>query len=140
MVAQAAGANHPDHRRRPCQTRPDHLTQEITDRVAKGPQRWTMTVKVANPGDQTSDPSKTWPEGRRTVDVGTLVVKQIEAERDGPCRDINFDPTILPSGIKVSDDPFPAARSAAYAKSYDLRTSEVKYYPYQQPTATGAKQ
>jgi catalase len=116
-----------------------HLEQEITDRVAKAPQRWTMAVTVADPGDPTSDPSKAWPEGRRTIDVGTLVVQKIEAERDGPCRDINFDPTILPNGIRVSDDPFPAARSSAYTKSYDLRTSEVKYYPYRQPTATGAR-
>jgi len=56
-------------------------------------------------------------------------VQQIEPERDGPCRDINFDPTVLPPGIGTSDDPFPAARSAAYAKSYDLRTAETKYYP-----------
>jgi catalase len=98
-----------------------------------------MAVTIANPGDPTSDPSKAWPEGRTTVEVGTLVVQKIEAERDGPCRDINFDPTILPSGIRVSDDPFPAARSSAYAKSYDLRTSEVKYYPYRQQTTTGAR-
>jgi catalase len=108
---------------------PDHLEQEIKDRVAKEPARWTLVVTVANPGDPTSDPTKVWPEGRRTVEVGTLVVQQIIAERDGPCRDINFDPTILPNGIKVSDDPFPAARSAAYAKSFDLRTSEAKDYP-----------
>jgi len=118
---------------------PDHLDQEITDRVAKAPQRWTMAVTVADPGDPTADPSKAWPEGRRTVEVGTLVVQKIEAERDGPCRDINFDPTILPNGIKVSDDPFPAARSSAYAKSYDLRTSEVEHYPHQQQTATGTQ-
>jgi catalase len=117
----------------------DHLEQEITGRVAKAPQRWTMVVTVADPGDPTSDPSKAWPEGRRTIEVGTLIVQKIEAERDGSCRDINFDPTILPNGIRVSDDPFPAARSSAYAKSYDLRTSEVKYYPYRQQTATGAR-
>ncbi len=57
------------------------------------------------------------------------MVKQVVAEADGPCRDINFDPTILPRGVSVSDDPFPAARSAAYARSYDLRTSEAKDYP-----------
>jgi catalase len=108
---------------------PDHLEQEIVDRVAKEPARWTMVVTVANPGDPISDPTKVWPENRHTIEVGTLVVQQVVAERDGPCRDINFDPTILPSGIKVSDDPFPAARSAAYAASYDLRTSEGKYYP-----------
>ena len=108
---------------------PNFLEYEITARVRGAPQRWTMLVTIANPEDPTADPSKAWPEGRRTVEVGTLVVRQIEPEPDGPCRDINFDPTVLPSGIRTSDDPFPAARSAAYAKSYDLRTAETKYYP-----------
>ena len=115
---------------------PDFLEQEITERVRGGPQRWTMVVTVANPGDPTADPSKAWPEDRRTVDVGTLTVQQIQAERDGPCRDINFDPTVLPSGIRTSDDPFPAARSSVYAKSFDRRTAEAKDYPR---TATDAK-
>jgi catalase len=114
---------------------PNFLEHEITERVRGAPQRWTMVVTVANPEDPTADPSKAWPEGRRTVEVGTLVVQQIEPERDGPCRDINFDPTVLPSGIRTSDDPFPAARSAAYAKSYDLRTAETKYYPRTVPDA-----
>src|ERR1700730_671593 len=94
---------------------PNHLAQEIAERVAKAPQRWTMVVTVADPGDPTADPSKAWPEDRHTVEVGTLTVQQIEAERDGPCRDINFDPTVLPTGIRTSDDPFPAARSSTYA-------------------------
>ena len=108
---------------------PNDLEQEIADRVRGGPQRWTMVVTLANPGDPTADPTKAWPEGRRTIEVGTLTVQRIEAEADGPCRDINFDPTILPDGIRTSNDPFPAARSSAYAKSYDLRTAEARYYP-----------
>jgi catalase len=108
---------------------PDFLEQEISERVRNGPLRWTMIAIVANPGDPTNDPSKAWPEERRTVEVGTLVVQQIEPEPDGPCRDINFDPTVLPNGIKPSDDPFPAARSSVYRVSYDLRTSEAKDYP-----------
>lgn len=115
---------------------PDFLDQDITQRVAAGPQRWTLAVTVANPGDPTADPTKAWPADRRTVEVGTLVVQKIETEPDGPCRDINFDPTVLPDGIRTSDDPFPAARSAAYAKSYDLRTAEDQAYPR---TETGAK-
>jgi catalase len=108
---------------------PDYLKQEITKRVATEPQRWTMTLTIANEGDPTSDPTKPWPEGRRTVEAGTLIVEKIEAEANGPCREINFDPTVLPNGIQLSDDPFPAARSSAYAKSYDLRTAESKFYP-----------
>ena len=108
---------------------PNFLEQEITERVHGGPLRWTMTVTVASPGDPTADPSRAWPDDRHTVEVGTLTVQQIEAEQDGPCRDINFDPTVLPTGIRTSDDPFPAARSSAYAKSFDLRTAEANDYP-----------
>ena len=115
---------------------PNFLEQEIAERVRGGPLRWTMVVTVANPGDPTADPSKAWPEDRRTVEVGTLTVQQIQPERDGPCRDINFDPTVLPTGIGTSDDPFPAARSSIYAESFDRRTAEAKDYPR---TATDAK-
>jgi catalase len=115
---------------------PDFLEHEITERVRGGPLRWTMVVTVADAGDPTADPSKAWPEDRHAVEVGTLVVQKIQAERDGPCRDINFDPTVLPTGISTSDDPFPAARSSAYAKSYDRRTAEAADYPR---TATGSK-
>jgi catalase len=115
---------------------PNFLEQEIAERVRGGPLRWTMVVTVANPGDPTADSSKAWPEDRRTVEVGTLTVQQIQPERDGPCRDINFDPTVLPTGIRTSDDPFPAARSSTYAKSFDRRTAEAKDYPR---TATDAK-
>jgi catalase len=108
---------------------PNFLEDEIAQRVAGGPQHWTMTVTVADPGDPTADPSKAWPAGRRTLEVGTLTADKVVAEPDGPCRDINYDPTILPSGIRTSDDPFPAARSAVYAVSFDRRTEEAGDYP-----------
>jgi len=116
---------------------PDFLEQEITQRVASAPQKWTLVVTVANPGDPTADPNKAWPPDRHTVEVGTLTVQQIEGEPTGPCLNINFDPTVLPAGIATSDDPFPAARSAAYSRSYNSRTAEASYYP---GNTTGGKQ
>jgi catalase len=115
---------------------PDFLEQEITQRVTSGPQHWSLVLTVASPGDPTADPNKAWPADRQTVNVGTLTVQQIQPERDGPCRDINFDPTVLPAGITTSDDPFPAARSAAYSQSYNSRTAEASHYPR---AATGGK-
>lgn len=118
---------------------PDHLAAEITARVATAPQRWTLVVTVADPSDPTADPSKAWPAERKSIDIGTLIVDAIQAEAGGPCRDINFDPTILPDGITVSDDPFPAARSAAYARSFALRMSEEKNYPHGDTATEGTQ-
>ncbi len=108
---------------------PDFLEQEIAKRVEAGPVQWKLIVTVANAGDPTADPTKAWPDDRRIVEVGTLSAQHVIGEAEGPCRDINYDPTVLPSGIRTSDDPFPAARSAAYAKSFDRRTEEASYYP-----------
>lgn len=115
----------------------DFLAEDITRRVAAGPPHWELVITVANPGDPTADPTKPWPADRRTVDAGTLIVTQIEPEADGPCRDINYDPAVLPPGITTSDDPFLAARSAAYRVSYDSRLDESSKYPR---TQTGKKQ
>jgi len=113
---------------------PDFLEQEITERIKGGPLRWTLVIHVAEKGDPTSDPSQEWPKNRPAVEVGALTVQAIEPEANGPCRDINYDPTVLPTGMGTSDDPFPAARSSAYRRSYDLRAAEAEYYP-----ATGAE-
>lgn len=115
---------------------PDFLAKDISARVAQGPQKWTMVVMVANPGDPTASPAEAWPDNRSAVEVGTLVLSKIEPEANGPCRDLNFDPTVLPAGMRTSDDPFPAARSAAYSVSYNRRTAEDKDYPR---TGAGAK-
>lgn len=108
---------------------PDFLFKDLRERMAQGPLRFPMTVTVAAPGDNTADPNQAWPDARQQVEVGVLAVQQLEDEPNGPCRDINYDPTVLPDGIALSDDPFPAARAAVYARSYDLRTEEANQYP-----------
>lgn len=88
-----------------------------------------MVATLAAPGDPTNDATRAWPADRPMVTLGTLVVDQAEDEANGPCRDYNYDPLILPSGISGSDDPLLAARSAAYAVSFDRRTAEARHYP-----------
>jgi catalase len=66
-----------------------------------------------------------------------LTATKVEEEVDGPCREINYDPSVLPAGMTTSDDGFPAARSAAYRVSYDKRTAEEKNYPH---SAAGGQQ
>lgn len=103
----------------------DFLQQDLQKRLDTGPLRWQLRLTLANPDDPTNDASKGWPADRRTVTAGTLVIDKLEAQNDGECRDINYDPTVLPNGIEASSDPLLAARSAAYASSYLRRTGEV---------------
>jgi catalase len=108
---------------------PDFLAQDLKQRLAQQPLSWHLVVTLAKPGDPSNDATKVWPADREHVDIGTLIVRQAQDEADGPCRDYNYDPTILPVGIEVSDDPLLPARSSAYAKSFDLRTAEIADYP-----------
>lgn len=103
----------------------DFLQQDLARRLSLGPLRWQLRLTLANPGDPTDDASKAWPADRRVVTAGTLVIDKLEPQNDGECRDINYDPTVLPAGIEASADPLLAARSAAYASSYLRRTGEV---------------
>ncbi|MFC5526070.1 catalase family peroxidase [Rhodanobacter ginsengisoli] len=107
----------------------DYLDADLGRRLAQGPLRWHLLVTLAAAGDPTSDATKTWPTDRPTVDAGTLVIEHTEPQQSGPCRDINYDPLVLPAGIEASDDPLLPARSAAYADSYLRRTSEEAHLP-----------
>lgn len=83
-----------------------------------------MQFTLGEPGDSTVDPTQAWPESRRKIDAGELVIERLQPEIGGECRDINYDPLILPDGIRASDDPLLSARSAAYSESFNRRTRE----------------
>ncbi|MDO6407034.1 catalase family peroxidase [Pantoea phytobeneficialis] len=102
----------------------DFLQQDLQQRLNQGPLEWDLVITVAQPGDDGSNATKVWPADRQTINAGTLVLTRAVPQQQGPCNDINYDPLILPDGIAASDDPLLNARSAAYAKSYNLRTHE----------------
>src|SRR5450830_1961797 len=103
---------------------PNALQDELAERLRTGPLRWHLQLQLAKAGDPGNDATIAWPDDRQVIDVGLLTLESTVAQDDGPCRDINFDPTVLPRGIQVSNDPLLAARSGAYARSYNLRTRE----------------
>jgi catalase len=109
----------------------DYLAEEFQQRLAQGPVVWDMWVTLADAGDAINDPSIPWPQERRQVKVGTLNLTAMQPQATGACRDVNFDPLILPSGIAGTDDPILAARSAVYSVSFNRRERE---------TASGAAQ
>jgi catalase len=107
----------------------DYLAADLTQRLAQAPLRWKLLLTLADASDPTNDATKEWPAARRTIDAGTLVLDRTQPQDSGPCRDINYDPLVLPAGIEASDDPLLPARSAAYADSYLRRTSEEAHLP-----------
>ena len=104
----------------------NYLFDEFAQRLARGPAQWHLILTIGQPGDSTNDATVPWPADRESVDAGTLSLSTVTAEADGNCRDINFDPLVLPSGIKASDDPLLSARSAAYSESFTRRAGEAK--------------
>ncbi len=94
--------------------------------VAARPLQWHLVATIAKAGDPTNDSTQAWPEDREHVNLGTLTVDRAEGEDAGYCRDINYDPLVLPSGIEGSDDPLLSARSAVYSRSFRRRAGEVK--------------
>ncbi len=103
---------------------PGYLQQGIEQLLQQGPVRWHLMLTLAQPGDVTDDATQSWPADRTVIDAGTLTLDRAVTQDDGPCRDVNFDPLILPRGIAPSNDPLLAARSGAYSKSFNLRTRE----------------
>lgn len=105
----------------------DFLFKDIKKRLAEGPLYWDLVLQLAEPGDPVNDPSQPWPKERKEVIAGTLEVKNVTEQVNGVCRDINFDPTLVPPGIELSDDPVLAARAGIYSQSYNARLREIGF-------------
>jgi catalase len=104
----------------------NYLFDAVIARIGQAPVQWRLVVTIGEAGDSTSDATIPWPNDRQHIDVGTLTINHIESEAPGNCRDVNFDPLVLPSGIEPSDDPLLSARSAAYSTSFTRRAGEEK--------------
>ncbi|MBB2154979.1 catalase family peroxidase [Gluconacetobacter diazotrophicus] len=117
---------------------PDYLFDDLAATLRRQPLQWRLVVTVGDPSDPTADPTLPWPSGRRQVDAGLLTLDRAESEDGGPCTGITYDPVVLPPGITLSDDPIPAARSAAYMRSFTLRSGEAKPPSAVTPAMAGA--
>lgn len=104
----------------------NYLFDAVITKIHSGPLRWHLILTVGQPGDPTAEAAISWPEDRKQIDAGTLVIDAIESEDTSPTRDITFDPLVLPAGISPSDDPLLSARSASYSQSFRRREGEHK--------------
>lgn len=97
---------------------PDFLAQDLRRRLLRGPVEWKLSIVFANADDPVDDAARAWTGRHRTVDAGTLVIDAMQPQASGPCRDTNFDPTVLPAGIEPSGDPLLSFRHEVYAISH----------------------
>ncbi|MDE2109219.1 MAG: catalase family peroxidase [Gammaproteobacteria bacterium] len=100
---------------------PDFLATDLRQRLSQGPLRWRLVVTLANPGDRVNDAAIAWLADRRHIDAGTLVIRASQPQSIGVCRDISFNPLVLPRGIEPSDDPLLQDRAETYAESLRRR-------------------
>jgi catalase len=101
---------------------PDFLVDELPHRVVKETVAFRVMAQLANPGDQTNDPSAPWPEDRKKVDLGTITLTKAVADNAEAQKQLLFLPNQLPSGIEESDDKLIDMRAQAYAISFGRRS------------------
>ena len=100
---------------------PHFLMDELPARLKRGPVTFHLKAQLAAPGDQTADPSKPWPDDRRTVELGVLTIDKTVADSAEAQKALLFLPGLLTDGIEASDDPLIDVRNGAYAESFSRR-------------------
>jgi catalase len=101
---------------------PEYLQDDIRERLAAGPVRFTLVARLAADGDAVDDPTVPWPEGEREeVDLGTLELTGLDTERETGGDVLVFDPMRVTDGIEPSDDQILHVRRPAYAVSVERR-------------------
>jgi catalase len=95
----------------------DFLFDEIGPRLASGPIRLGVLVQLAGDGDDVTDSSVPWPEGRTEVPFGTITLTDRVDDTVSERRKIIFDPIPRVDGIDTSGDPLSEVRSEIYLLS-----------------------
>jgi catalase len=102
---------------------PDYLQRDLADRLGGGrPIRFTLELQLAAEGDPLDDPRLAWPEDRERVVAGTLELTALDTRRERDGDVLVFDPTRVPDGIELTDDPILRFRPKAYGVSVERRS------------------
>jgi len=93
---------------------PNYLFDEISERIAAGPVRFTIAAQLANEGDTVDDATVHWPEDRSMLDLGTVELTALVPDNAREQQIIIFDPIPRLDGISPSEDPLLELRAAIY--------------------------
>lgn len=99
---------------------PNYLTSEIRKSVRRGPVKFKLLLQVAAADDKLDDPSITWPDSRKKLELGTITITKIVKDSDAAEKKLLFMPGMLVPGIEAAD-PMITERSAAYIVSSSRR-------------------
>jgi catalase len=100
----------------------DYLRSELAVRLAAGPARFVLDFELAGAGDPIDDPTAQWPADREMVRLGEVAITALAHDRETGGDVLVFDPTRVPDGVQLSDDPILHARPGAYSVSVARRT------------------
>ena len=75
---------------------------------------------MAGPDDKIDDPTIAWPDSRKKVELGSLVITKAVKDSQAAEKQLLFMPGALVPGIEAAD-PMIADRSAAYIVSLSRR-------------------
>jgi catalase len=101
----------------------DYLGLELADRLGAGPASFDLVVERAGPDDPLDDPTAPWPDDRERTTLGRLQVESLADDRDHGDDVLVFDPTRIPDGMRLPDDPILLARPGAYSVSVARRVA-----------------
>ncbi len=114
------------------------LFDELAQRIAAEPIGLQINVQVANDDDVVDDATIHWPESRRIVHLGGLVLTARVPDNLHEQKRIIFDPIPRVDGIEASDDPLLELRAAVYLLS-GRRRRQAPETSGQVQAAKGAK-
>jgi catalase len=93
------------------------LFDELTQRIAAGSISFQILVQVANDNDVVDDATIHWPEDRRLIQFGKIVLTALVPDNLPEQKKIIFDPIPRVEGIGPSGDPLLDLRAAIYLLS-----------------------
>jgi catalase len=96
---------------------PNFLFDEIKERLAKGPVKMRIIVKLAAKEDVVDDSTVHWPKDRPEIEFGTIELRTVIPDNDAEQRHIIFDPIPRVDGIGPSEDPLLEPRATIYLTS-----------------------
>jgi catalase len=103
----------------PASVTPDHLREELENRLATGAASFDLAVQLGTAEDPMDDPTAIWPE-RPTVVAGRLDITAIENHAEP----VIFDPTNVVGGVELPEgDEILELRRLVYGLSYAQRTA-----------------